>query len=708
MFNNSNKPEFSFIIPNYNAADQLIECLESIRNQDLDSSFYEVVLVDDCSSDKRTCEILQQIQDKVIFEDMPLILLINPQNKWAAETRNIGSRIAKGDYFVFLDSDDTIEPDFLRLAKLTFAAYPNASWVYPSVRKFGYKNQTDIAPDFSAKNLFLENYLVVSSPMKRRLWEKLGGHRCSEIDSHIKLYEDWDFWQRAVGIGAFGAPIKKSIFNYRQQVKSLMTRTENYGNLTVLLSYRKNWKTLFGIRGAQGRFDKDNHAFEKIDGLSSKVLKYLIKKTLKRTPSKVSIKEFLLFLFAPHQFIARKLNPTTLFTKAHKMAGFSSGFDIFKLPVIHEAPVKVSENKVLCTHFWWHLGGAENILLDFMTAFYQKNWEVIDCVFTGKDNGKTLKDRFKTFSNRQLDLQDVGQGPYPKLLALWALIQQEKPAVILNMSNPLLYILTPIIKKILPETRIYDLLHCEDYDDNGWFEAAFYFQKHIDVRVVTSEFWKDVLIKKYSEIPEKIEVIYNMIAYENLKQLSNVDKQQQLLKYKLPVDKKMIGFLGRFHEQKRPDIFVALAKSLESDTSFHFVMAGDGPLLEGLMPEIRKLSNLTYLGSTRNPEKILPLFDVAIFPSKYEGYPLVGIECAFLNIPIIAAHIIGFKEQIENGNFGLLYDVRSKEEDTTAIKNLLLEEFEKLNELGVNGSAFVAAYHNKEKIIASIHHTFKL
>jgi glycosyltransferase involved in cell wall biosynthesis len=170
----------------------------------------------------------------------------------------------------------------------------------------------------------------------------------------------------------------------------------------------------------------------------------------------------------------------------------------------------------------------------------------------------------------------------------------------------------------------------------------------------------------------------------------------------------MIGFLGRFHEQKRPDIFVALAKSLESDTSFHFVMAGDGPLLEGLMPEIRKLSNLTYLGSTRNPEKILPLFDVAIFPSKYEGYPLVGIECAFLNIPIIAAHIIGFKEQIENGNFGLLYDVRSKEEDTTAIKNLLLEEFEKLNELGVNGSAFVAAYHNKEKIIASIHRTFKL
>jgi glycosyltransferase involved in cell wall biosynthesis len=102
------------------------------------------------------------------------------------------------------------------------------------------------------------------------------------------------------------------------------------------------------------------------------------------------------------------------------------------------------------------------------------------------------------------------------------------------------------------------------------------------------------------------------------------------------------------------------------------------------------------------------MFDVAVFPSKYEGYPLVGIECAYLSLPIIAANIVGFREQIENGNIGLLYDIKGDDEDADSIKNILLHEYENLISLGKNGPAFVNKFHNREVIKAHIQKVFGL
>src|SRR5690606_32031413 len=124
----------------------------------------------------------------------------------------------------------------------------------------------------------------------------------------------------------------------------------------------------------------------------------------------------------------------------------------------------------------------------------------------------------------------------------------------LNMSNPLIYILSPLIKEKFPETIIHDLLHCEEFEDNGWFEAAYYYQSYIDKRIVTSQFWKDVLILKYAEKAEKITVIYNMIDYESFINEPK-ERNQKLLNYRIDSSKKIIGFLGRFHEQKMPSIF---------------------------------------------------------------------------------------------------------------------------------------------------------
>jgi glycosyltransferase involved in cell wall biosynthesis len=692
-------PLFSIIIPNYNQGKLLMECLDSIEKLHFDKNQLEVILVDDGSNDPMTMQLIEELMEGRQTYSFPLQVIVNEQNKWAAETRNIGSRKAKGRYFVFLDSDDTVEPDFLSDTLITFAAYPTASWVYPSVRKFGYKNQTDKAPEFSAKKLFLENYMVVSSPMKRELWLELKGHQSRDIDGHMKLYEDWDFWQRAIGKGYFGVPIRKTLFNYRQQIKSLMTRTEEYGHITTLLSYRENWTSLLGIPAAQRKYKQENSRFVDDDGLTTRGLRFLMNKFLGRNPANVGVTDVFYYVFSPRLFIKHRMEAGKFYTKAYKMAGFRRGFDVSKVleipPLIEK--LEVNNHTVLCTHFWWHIGGAENVFLDYMHTFKSAGKTVVDCVFTGDKQGGEIKDRFGRVADMQFDLDHYAQSPFAKLRALWAIILRERPATILNMSNPLLYLLAPLINTVLPQTRIMDLLHCEDYDDNGWFEASHAFQQFMHTRVVTSAFWKDILVVKYSEKPEKIKVIHNMLDYKAFDSVP-ITPSQLSEKFGIPANKRIIGFLGRFHEQKQPHIFIAVAKLMQNHPQFHFVMAGDGALLESLMPEIKALHNLQYLGPTRNPEHILPLFDVAVLPSKYEGYPVIGLECAYANIPMVVPQIVGFAEQIQQGDFGMTYEVKGDEYDPYAIQEILLYQYDELISKGPNGKIFIEAYHQEERI----------
>jgi glycosyltransferase involved in cell wall biosynthesis len=696
---------FSFIVPVYNTGNFIYETLDSINNQDFNLNQIEVIVVNDCSTDDFTNSIIKELANSGSYKNLQVQIIQNPTNKWLAETRNIGARKATGKYLVCLDSDDNIERDFLKLSLLTFAAYPTSSWVYPSVRKFGYKNQLDIAPFYSAKKLFIQNYLVAVSPVKRSLWNELDGQRTLHLANGVKLYEDWDFWQRAIGKGAYGVPIKKVLFNYRQNIRSLVTRSEEEGSLSSLLAYKKNWSSLFGIKKSQREFQlvNDNHTVNR--SLINRMFQKVSRLAIKRTFANVKPKDILLYLFWTSRFIEQKMNPVVKYTKAHKMAGFIEGF---KLDFDKTFPVCITpSNQVLVTHFWWHVGGAENILLSYIKELKLKNLNVTDVVINGADTSGALKNEFAKYADGQFALEDVAHGPYPMLLALWEIIKTEKPGVILNMSNPLLYILSPLIKEKFPNTIIYDLLHCEDYDDNGWFEAAYQYQNYLDKRIVTSDFWKEVLIKKYNERAEKIEVIHNMIDYDRFS-TTTFTRSQLIDKYGIDGNKKIIGSLGRLQWQKRPDIFVRLVELMQNNKDYHFVMAGDGDMYAGLADRIKRLTNLTYIGATKNPEQVYPMFDVAVFPSKYEGYPLVGIECAYIGLPIIAANIVGFREQIENGNIGLLYDIRGDEEDAESIKQILVNNYEYLITLGKNGPDFVNKYHNREVIKADIQKVFGL
>lgn len=91
----------SFIIPAYNASKTIVRCLDSIYKLSLSESDFEVICIDDCSSDN-TINVIKEYAES----HSNITLLRQTENHRQGAARNRGVDIAKGKYIVFVDSDD--------------------------------------------------------------------------------------------------------------------------------------------------------------------------------------------------------------------------------------------------------------------------------------------------------------------------------------------------------------------------------------------------------------------------------------------------------------------------------------------------------------------------------------------------------------------------------------------------------------------------
>ena len=100
--------KISVIIPVYNVEKYLKRCLDSVINQTYKN--LEIICINDASNDNSKC-ILEQYSKK----DIRIKLFDNAKNVGVSAVRNMGLRIASGEYIYFLDSDDWIEPDYIEI-----------------------------------------------------------------------------------------------------------------------------------------------------------------------------------------------------------------------------------------------------------------------------------------------------------------------------------------------------------------------------------------------------------------------------------------------------------------------------------------------------------------------------------------------------------------------------------------------------------------
>lgn len=101
-----NNPTISIIIPIYNVAPYIIECLESVYNQSYPN--IEVILVDDCGTDNS----IQLVNNYLTTNQIKTIKVFHhKQNRGISAARNTGIKHSTGDYIYLMDSDDYITSD---------------------------------------------------------------------------------------------------------------------------------------------------------------------------------------------------------------------------------------------------------------------------------------------------------------------------------------------------------------------------------------------------------------------------------------------------------------------------------------------------------------------------------------------------------------------------------------------------------------------
>lgn len=145
------------IIPMYNVSSYVDECFNNLKLQTLHD--YEVIIVDDCSTDDTYQRVLDLIE---LFprEDVEFHLIRHTVNKGVSSARNCGLNNASGEYVYFYDADDRIEPDTLSIlyseAKTKDADIVGCEWFLSfsknerHIKQYGVSSGQDLFKGFAA------------------------------------------------------------------------------------------------------------------------------------------------------------------------------------------------------------------------------------------------------------------------------------------------------------------------------------------------------------------------------------------------------------------------------------------------------------------------------------------------------------------------------------------------------------------------------
>ncbi|OZI07537.1 hypothetical protein BWI93_14480 [Siphonobacter sp. BAB-5385] len=131
--------------------------------------------------------------------------------------------------------------------------------------------------------------------------------------------------------------------------------------------------------------------------------------------------------------------------------------------------------------------------------------------------------------------------------------------------------------------------------------------------------------------------------------------------------------VARFSNQK-DHITLLKAIKIIKELKFSLDLYGDGETLDFCKRNTLDLEinhKVNFMGAVNDIQGILPLYDVFILSTKYEGLPLSILEAMNANLPIIATNTDGIPEQIENNVNGLLVQKSSEFELAEALALLI-------------------------------------
>lgn len=196
-------PIVSIIVPCYNHGIYLHECLDSILNQTYKN--WECILINNGSTDDT-----KQVTESFVQKDKR-IKYIYTEQKGVSFARNLGIKNSAGKYILPVDADDKIASLYIEKAVEVLEKKEAVKLVYCNARLFGAANKDWILPEFSLKNILIENIIFCSALFRRKDYDQTNGYN----EQMVEGFEDWDFWLDLLKDGGEVVKLPEIYFFYR-------------------------------------------------------------------------------------------------------------------------------------------------------------------------------------------------------------------------------------------------------------------------------------------------------------------------------------------------------------------------------------------------------------------------------------------------------------------------------------------------------------
>jgi len=199
--------DISIVITTFNYERYLEECLASCIDQDFCDLEYEIIVVDDGSTDDT---------NKILSQSLPPnVRTYRIENSGIEKASNYGFLKSKGDYIVRVDADDVLLPTYV--ATMEEYLTEQHGFFYSNYEVLNHNGNVIRAfelPEFDCKEIHQRgDFLATGTLVKSELIKRLNGYRAVVINSGLENYE---FILKLIHLGVVGRHVPQTLFGYRR------------------------------------------------------------------------------------------------------------------------------------------------------------------------------------------------------------------------------------------------------------------------------------------------------------------------------------------------------------------------------------------------------------------------------------------------------------------------------------------------------------
>ncbi len=211
-----------------------------------------------------------------------------------------------------------------------------------------------------------------------------------------------------------------------------------------------------------------------------------------------------------------------------------------------------------------------------------------------------------------------------------------------------------------------------------------------------SKWLANVIVKRHGEVKGRVTTVHNPIDFDRFE-----GAKGEGVKEELGVKGLMVLTPARLEPVKGVDVLIKAAKEVvKRFSNAYFVVAGDGPLREGLRrlaEELGVANNVIFTGFRGDVERLIAACNVLVLPSTYEPFGMPAAEAGACRKPVVASDVGGLREIVRHGETGFKIPPRDhKAMAETIVK--LLEDAGLREQMGLAGYRSVKSSFTPERV----------